>query len=216
MISFYPASMGASVRDALEDCARRGVFPGGHYTARVEALLRDFGAECALLTPSCTASLQIACRLAGIGPGDEVILPSYNFPAAANAVLLAGGTPVLCDIDPGTQNLSVADTEKRLTRRTRAVIAVHYAAVACEMDALGALCDASGLALIEDAAQAVGATYRGRHLGTMGRFGCYSFHATKVFSSGEGGALLSGLEDSKRAVMYRTTAPTGGLRPGRR
>lgn len=203
MISFYPASMEPSVRDALEDCARRGFFPGGYYASRVEALLGAFGAERALLTPSCTASLQIACRLAGIGPGDEVILPSYNFPAAANAVLLAGGTPVLCDIDPETQNLSVADAQRRITKRTRAVIAVHYAAVACDMDALCALCDAFGLTLIEDAAQAVGATYRGRHLGTMGRFGCYSFHATKVFSSGEGGALLCGREDSQRAELFR-------------
>ncbi len=189
---------------SVADAVRRGLFSGGHYTGLVEELFqKHMGAARALLTPSCTAALHMALRLVPIRPGDEVILPSYNFPAAANAVLLCGATPVFCDIDPRTQNISVSDAAARVTQRTKAVVCVHYAAVGCDMDGLSALCRANGLTLIEDAAQAVGATQNGRHLGALSRFGCYSFHATKVFSSGEGGALVYGEADAARAAVYR-------------
>ncbi|MGJ4849979.1 aminotransferase class I/II-fold pyridoxal phosphate-dependent enzyme [Bacillota bacterium Meth-B3] len=201
---FYPGAPDADVAQAVQDAAVRGLFSGGHYTTALERLFTgSLGVAHLMPTPSCTAALGMACRLAPVGPGDEVILPSYNFPAAGNAALLAGATPVLCDIDPATQNLSVPDVERRITPRTRAVIAVHYAAVAADMERLGALCRAHGLTLIEDAAQAVGATLNGRHLGGIGRFGCYSFHATKVFACGEGGALVYGPEDAEAAALYR-------------
>jgi dTDP-4-amino-4,6-dideoxygalactose transaminase len=204
MISFYPDLRDRDIVRSVADAVRRGLFPGGHYAGLVEELFqKEMGAERALLTPSCTAALHMALRLVPIRPGDEVILPSYNFPAAANAVLLCGGTPVFCDIDPRTQNISVSDAAARVTKRTRAVVCVHYAAVGCDMDGLSALCRASDLSLIEDAAQAVGAARNGRHLGTLSRFGCYSFHATKVFSSGEGGALVYGEADASRAAVYR-------------
>ena len=203
MISFYPGQQ-PDVAEAVKDCARRGLFSGGHYARAVEKLFQgELGARNLLLTPSCTAALIMACRLLRLEPGDEVILPSYNFPAAANAVLLAGGTPVFADIDPRTQNLSVPDAAQRVTKRTRAIVAVHYASVACDMDALNGLCAREKLDLVEDAAQAVAATYRGRSLGAIGRFGCYSFHATKVFSSGEGGALHFADEDAPAASVYR-------------
>ncbi len=204
MISFYPTSLGPDVARSVADGVGRGLFPAGHYARLVEELIKEeMDAARVLLTPSCTSALHMALRLVPVGSGDEVILPSYNFPAAANAVLLCGATPVLCDIDPRTQNISVSDAARKVTKRTRAVVCVHYAAVACDMDGLFALCREGGLALIEDAAQAVGATLRGRFLGTFARFGCYSFHATKVFSSGEGGALVYGATDAARAEVYR-------------
>lgn len=203
MISFYPDSLAADVAQSVMDGVRRGLFSAGRYTQLAEGLFqKEMGAAGILLTPSCTSALHMALRLAPIGPGDEVLLPSYNYPAAANAVLLCGGVPVFCDIDPRTQNLSAEDAARRITRRTKAVVCVHYAAVACDMGALFALCRGNKLTLIEDAAQAVGATWNGRFLGTLARFGCYSFHATKVFSSGEGGALLYGPADAEAAQIY--------------
>ncbi|NLF27779.1 MAG: aminotransferase class I/II-fold pyridoxal phosphate-dependent enzyme [Clostridiales bacterium] len=203
MISFYPDPE-ADVAEAVQDAARRGLFSDGHYSRAVEALFAgELGARNLLLTPSCTAALIMACRLLRLRPGDEVVVPSYNFPAAANAVLLGGGTPVFADVDPRTQNLSVPDAASRVTGRTRAIVAVHYASVACDMDGLSDLCARESLDLIEDAAQAVAATYKGRYLGAIGRFGCYSFHATKVFSSGEGGALHFADEDAPAASVYR-------------
>jgi len=204
MISFYPPALFSAVGSYVQDSIARGLFSEGFYSKLLTLLfLKEMGTPNLILTPSCTSAIHMACRLTPIQPGDEVILPSYNFPAAANAVLLCGGVPVLCDIDPVTQNISVEDAWRRITKKTKAVITVHYAAVACDMQKLTALCKEFGLTLIEDAAQAVGATYSGRYLGTMGRFGCYSFHATKVFSSGEGGALVYGAEDVERAALYR-------------
>lgn len=156
-----------------------------------------------LLTPSCTAALELAIACAGIGRGDEVILPSFNFPSAANAVLRSGATPVLCDIDPATQNISVEDAARCVTPRTKAVIAVHYAGVAADMDALGALCRAHALLLIEDAAQGIGATWDDRPLGTIGDFGALSFHATKSISCGEGGVLCVPQQYWEAAQIFR-------------
>ena len=204
MISFYPPSVDSGMSFSVADCIVRGLFSGGYYSDLLTKLfLHEMDVSNLILTPSCTSAIHMALRLAHIHRGDEVILPSFNFPAAANAVLLCGGVPVLCDIDSSTQNISVEDAAHRITRKTKAVIAVHYAAVACDMGKLNALCEKFSLALIEDAAQAVGAAYKGRHLGTMGRFGCYSFHATKVFTSGEGGALCFGAEDAQEAALYR-------------
>jgi dTDP-4-amino-4,6-dideoxygalactose transaminase len=162
----------------------------GAFTRRCQGWLEGFGAEKALLTHSCTAALEMAAILCDIGPGDEVILPSYTFVSTANAFVLRGATPVFVDIRPDTLNIDENLIEAAITPRTRAIVPVHYAGVACEMDTIMAIAEAHGLLVIEDAAQGCMATYKGRALGTIGHLGCYSFHETKNIISGEGGALL--------------------------
>jgi len=148
------------------------------------------GSAKALLTHSCTAALEMAALLLDIQPGDEVIMPSYTFVSTANAFVLRGGVPVFVDIREDTLNLDERKIEQAITSRTRAIVPVHYAGVACEMDTIMALADAHRLSVVEDAAQAVMATYKGRALGGIGHLGAYSFHETKNVISGEGGALL--------------------------
>lgn len=148
------------------------------------------GAAKALLTHSCTAALEMAAILADIGPGDEVIMPSYTFVSTANAFVLRGATPVFVDIRPDTLNLDERLVEAAITSRTKAIVPVHYAGVACEMDTLLDIARRHGLMVIEDAAQGYGAFYKGRPLGTLGALGAFSFHETKNVISGEGGALL--------------------------
>lgn len=153
-------------------------------------LERVTGAARALLTHSCTAALEMAAMLANIGPGDEVIMPSYTFVSTANAFVLRGAIPVFVDIRPDTLNLDERLVEAAITPRTRAIVPVHYAGVACEMDALLDIARRHGLIVIEDAAQAYGSSYKGRPLGTLGALGAFSFHETKTVISGEGGALI--------------------------
>lgn len=148
------------------------------------------GSRKAYLTPSCTAALEMAAILAGIGPGDEVIMASFTFPSMANAFALRGGIPVFVDIRPDTLNIDERLVEAAITPRTRAIVAMHYGGVACEMDAIMALADRHGLVVIEDAAHAIGATYQGRPLGSIGHLAAFSFHRTKNVQCGEGGALL--------------------------
>lgn len=148
------------------------------------------GVSKALLTHSCTAALEMAAMLAGIGPGDEVIMPSYTFVSTANAFVLRGAVPVFVDIRPDTCNLDETLVDAAITPRTRAIVPVHYAGVACEMNALQDIARRHNLLLIEDAAQGVMARYHGRVLGGIGDFGTYSFHETKNVTCGEGGALL--------------------------
>ena len=149
------------------------------------------GAHQALMMPSCTHALELAALLAGIGPGDEVIMPSYTFASTANAFVLRGATPVFVDIRPDTCNMDESLVEAAITPRTRAIVPVHYAGVSCEMSSIMALADKYGLIVIEDAAQGMMATWRDRPLGSIGHFGAYSFHASKNFTSGgEGGVLL--------------------------
>lgn len=143
-----------------------------------------------LLTASCTAALEMAAILAGIKAGDEIILPSFTFPSSANAFVRLGAVPVFVDIRPDTLNLDEALVEAAITPRTRALVAVHYAGVACQMDTLQAICQQHGLLLIEDAAQALMASYQNRPLGSFGNFAAFSFHSTKNIGCGEGGALL--------------------------
>ena len=143
-----------------------------------------------LLTHSCTAALEMAATLAGIEPGDEVIMPSFTFVSTANAFVARGGVPVFTDIRADTLNLDEGLIETAVTDRTRAVVAVHYAGIACEMDTIMEVAGTHRLWVIEDAAQAFLSTYDGRHLGTIGDLGCLSFHETKNIISGEGGALL--------------------------
>lgn len=164
----------------------------GDHTRRCEEWLdRELGCHRALLTPSCTDALEMAALLLDVGPGDEVIMPSYTFASTANAFVLRGARIVFVDVAPDTMNLDARLVEAAVTRRTRGVVPVHYAGVACDMDPITAVADAHGLWVVEDAAQAIGATYRGRALGTIGDVGCLSFHETKsVTAGGEGGAIL--------------------------
>ena len=163
----------------------------GQFTRRCHAWLEQrTGARKALLTHSCTGALEIAAMLAAVGPGDEVIMPSYTFVSTANAFVLRGAVPVFVDIREDTLNIDEARIEEAVTPRTRAIVPVHYAGVGCEMDAIGDIARRHGLMVIEDAAQATLATYKGRPLGAVGDIGCYSFHETKNVISGEGGALL--------------------------
>lgn len=149
-----------------------------------------FGSRRALLTHSCTAALEMSALLADVGPGDEVIMPSFTFVSTANAFVLRGATPVFVDIRPDTLNLDERLLEEAITPRTRAIVPVHYAGVACEMDEISRIARAHGLLVIEDAAQAVLSTYRGRPVGGLGDLAAVSFHETKNVISGEGGALL--------------------------
>jgi dTDP-4-amino-4,6-dideoxygalactose transaminase len=163
----------------------------GPFTKRVQALLEErFGAHRVLLTTSCTAALELAGLLCGLGPGDEVIMPSFTFVSTANAAVLRGARPVFVDIRPDTLNLDERLVEAAITSRTRAIFPVHYAGVGCEMDALRDIALRHGLLVVEDAAQGVHARHRGCPLGTIGDIGCYSFHETKNFSCGEGGAIV--------------------------
>ncbi|MFG6464487.1 dTDP-4-amino-4,6-dideoxygalactose transaminase [Roseateles sp. DXS20W] len=163
----------------------------GKFSKLCHAKLEEVtGAAKALLTHSCTAALEMAAILADIGPGDEVIMPSYTFVSTANAFVLRGATPVFVDIRPDTLNLDERLVEAAITSRTKAIVPVHYAGVACEMDALLDIARRHGLMVIEDAAQGYGAFYKGRPLGTLGALGAFSFHETKNVISGEGGALL--------------------------
>lgn len=177
----------------------------GAYTKRCHTWLEaKTGAARALLTHSCTAALEMSALLAGIGPGDEIIMPSYTFVSTANAFVLRGGVPVFVDIRADTLNLDERLIEGAITPRTRAIVPVHYAGVGCEMDSILAIARRHNLLVIEDAAQGVTSAYRGKALGSFGDFGAYSFHETKNVISGEGGALLVNMpENVLRAEIIR-------------
>jgi len=176
----------------MAEAYANGMLAGdGAFTRRCHAQLQQaLGCPKALLTHSCTAALEMSALLAGVRPGDEVIMPSYTFSSTANAFVLRGAVPVFVDVRADTLNLDERLVEAVLTPRTRAIVPVHYAGVACEMDALLDIAQRHGLRVIEDAAQGYGSRYRGRALGTLGALGCLSFHETKNVICGEGGALL--------------------------
>lgn len=168
----------------------------GPFTRRSHAWLeQQTGCRKALLTPSCTAALEMMALLLDIEEGDEVILPSYTFVSTANAFVLRGGVPVFVDIRPDTLNIDETRIVDAITPRTKAIVPVHYAGVACEMDAIMKIATHHNLAVVEDAAQGAMASYRGRALGSIGDLGALSFHETKNVISGEGGALLVNSED---------------------
>jgi len=178
--------------DYIREAVTAGHLSGdGTFTKRCHHLLEArTGAKKALLTHSCTGALEMAAMLSGVGPGDEVIMPSYTFVSTANAFVLRGATPVFVDIRSDTLNMDENLLEAAVTPRTRAIAPVHYAGVGCEMDAITDIAQRHCLVVVEDAAQGIGATYRGRALGAIGQLGCLSFHETKNIVSGEGGALL--------------------------
>ena len=163
----------------------------GDFTKKCNSWLEEStGCYKALLTHSCTAALEIAAILADIQPGDEVIMPSYTFVSTANAFVLRGGVPVFVDIRPDTLNIDESLIEAAITVRTKAIVPVHYAGVACEMDTIMDIAQRHNLLVIEDAAQGVMAKYKGKALGAIGHIGTLSFHETKNLTSGEGGAIL--------------------------
>jgi len=165
----------------------------------------------ALLTHSCTAALEMAAILADIQPGDEVIMTSYTFVSTANAFVLRGGVPVFVDIRPDTLNIDETLIEAAITSRTKAIVPVHYAGVACEMDTIMDIAQRHNLLVIEDAAQGIMSTYKGKPLGSIGHLGAYSFHETKNIISGEGGALLVNDERFvERAEMIREKGTNRG------
>ena len=164
----------------------------GQFSKKCEEWIeKNFHAAKALLTPSCTASLELAAILIDIKEGDEVIMPSYTFVSTANAFVLRGAKIIFIDVRSDTMNMDESLIEAAITSKTRAIVPVHYAGVACEMDTILSIAEKYGLWVIEDAAQGVMSTYKGQALGTIGHIGCYSFHETKNYSSGgEGGAIL--------------------------
>jgi dTDP-4-amino-4,6-dideoxygalactose transaminase len=163
----------------------------GPFSKKCQKWLEDhLGAKKALITPSCTAALEMAAILAEIKPGDEIIMPSFTFVSSANAFVLRGGIPVFVDIHPESLNINESLIEAAITSKTRAIVPVHYAGSACNMDVIMSIANRHDLIVIEDAAQGIMSTYKGQMLGSIGHIGCLSFHETKNIISGEGGALL--------------------------
>ncbi len=186
--------------DYIAESHSKGRLAGdGPFTQKCHEWLEEFtGCNQAFLTHSCTAALEMSALLLDIQPGDEIIMPSYTFVSTANAFVLRGGVPVFVDIREDTLNLDENLIEEAITPRTRAIVPVHYAGVACEMDTIMSIAKRHELKVIEDAAQGVMASYKGRALGSIGDLGAYSFHETKNVISGEGGALL--VNDPKMAL----------------
>lgn len=192
MIPFNKASITdleqSNVIDALHNSKLSG---DGKYTMKVyEQMKRLLGIETMLLTTSGTTALEMAALLINLEPGDEVIVPSFTFSSTVNAFLLRGAKPVFCDIRPDTFNMDENLIEGLITPKTRAIYCVDYAGIPCEMDTINAIAQKHGLFVIEDAAQAVGSKYKGKYAGTLSEFGCYSFHETKNYVMGEGGAIV--------------------------
>jgi len=160
-----------------------------------EWMEKRFNAGKVLLTTSGSTALDMAALMCDIKPGDEVILPSFTFSSTANSFVLAGATLVFVDIRPDTMNIDETKIERAITDKTKVICAVHYAGVACEMDTIMAIAKKHNLKVVEDAAQGVMSTYKGKALGTIGDFGCYSSHETKNYSMGEGGALVINNEE---------------------
>lgn len=176
------------IRKAVEN---KKICGDGEYTKKCNAWLEEHtGTKKALLTTSCTHATELAAILSEIKPGDEVIMPAYTFVSTADAFVLRGAKAVFVDIRPDTMNIDEKLIEHAITDKTRAIVPVHYAGVSCEMDTILAIAKKYNLLVIEDAAQGVMSSYKGKALGTMGDYGCYSFHETKNYSMGEGGALL--------------------------
>lgn len=192
MISFnIPPYVGNELTYIKEAVDSYKICGDGQFTKKCNAWLEEkFNAQKVLLTTSGSTALDMALLLCDLKPGDEVILPSYTFSSTANAPVLAGAKLVFVDIRPDTMNIDEKKIEAAITKKTKVIIAVHYAGVSCEMDTILDIARRHNLMVIEDAAQGVMSTYKGKALGTMGDFGCYSFHETKNYSMGEGGALV--------------------------
>ena len=192
MIDFNRPAFVGSELEYIQDAIHRGMLCGdGIYTKKCSQWMeKEFDVSRVMLTTSCTHALEMAAFLCDIQPGDEVIMPSYTFVSTADAFVLRGAKIVFVDIRPDTMNLDEKLIEQAITPKTKVIVPVHYAGVACEMDTIMDIAHRHGLKVVEDAAQGVDACYKGKALGTIGDFGCSSFHETKNFTMGEGGALL--------------------------
>ncbi|MCK8137050.1 dTDP-4-amino-4,6-dideoxygalactose transaminase [Pseudoalteromonas sp. 2CM28B] len=193
MIPFnIPPKVGTELAYIKQAIASDKLCGDGYFSKKCEKWFEDsFNTTKALLTPSCTASLELAAILIDIQPGDEVIMPSYTFVSTANAFVLRGAKIIFVDVRPDTMNIDETLIEAAITAKTKAIVPVHYAGVACEMDTILAIAEKHDLWVVEDAAQGVMSTYKNKALGAIGHIGCYSFHETKNYSSGgEGGAIL--------------------------
>lgn len=206
MITFnVPPYTGNEIKYIEQAVKNQKICGDGAFTKQCNAWIEEkFHAQKALLTTSGTTALEMATLLCDLKEGDEVILPSYTFSSTATSVVLTGATLVFVDIRPDTMNIDETKIEAAITSKTKAIIAVHYAGVACEMDTIMDIARRHNLLVIEDAAQGVMSTYKGRALGTIGDFGCYSFHETKNYSMGEGGAIIiNNPEYNERAEILR-------------
>lgn len=198
-IDFNKTYLSGKENEYITDALQRGSISGdGYYTARVSELLEEkFDLNRVLMTTSATHALEMAAQLIGLKTGDEVIMPSFTFSSTANAVLKEGARPVFAEIKRNSFNLDPADFESKITSKTKAVIPVHYAGISCEMDLIREIAAKNDIYVIEDAAHAVNSFYNGEPAGGMGDFGCYSFHGSKNFVSGEGGALVINSQQQK-------------------
>jgi dTDP-4-amino-4,6-dideoxygalactose transaminase len=192
MITFNsPVVVGRELEYLLEAASSRHLAGDGPFTKRSEGVLREIlGSARVLLTTSCTHAIEMSALLLNVGPGDEVIVPSFTFVSTANAIAMRGARPVFADVRPDTLNLDERALEYLITPRTRAIVAVHYAGVGCDMDAILGVAAKAGIAVVEDNAHGLLGTYRGRPLGSLGTLATLSFHDTKNFTCGEGGALV--------------------------
>ena len=200
-----PPCLGAEQQHIAQAISNRKICGDGPITKQLHARLEALtGAKKVLMTTSGTSALEMAALLCNIRPGDEVIMPSFTFVSTANAFVLRGARIVFVDIRPDTMNLDETKTEEAITDKTRVIVPVHYGGVPCEMDAIMSIAKRHGLLVVEDAAQGVMSYYKGRALGSIGDFGCFSFHETKNYSMGEGGALLINHERNiERAEIVR-------------
>jgi len=200
-----PLVLGREQEYVAEAIRTRQIAADGPFTRRCAQLMEVlFGIPKVLMTPSCTAALELAAMLCDVGPGDEVIMPSYTFVSTANAVTRLGARPVFVEIRPDTLNIDETRIEEAITPKTKAIFPVHYAGVACEMDHILRTARRHGLRVVEDAAQGVNSSYKGRALGSIGHLGTYSFHDTKNLVCGEGGALCcNDPELTERAEILR-------------
>ena len=191
-INFNVPPCGKNAFEYIAECVKNQKICGdGKFTFKCNEWIEEkTGTKKCLLTTSCTHATELAALLANIQPGDEVIMPSFTFVSTADAFVLRGAVPVFVDIRPDTMNIDEMKIEAAITDKTKAIVPVHYAGVACEMDTIMDIAKRHNLFVIEDAAQGVMSTYKGKALGTFGEFGCFSFHETKNYSMGEGGALL--------------------------
>ena len=201
MISFNkPPYVGGEIKYIEEAVKAQKICGDGQFTKKCNKWFEDkTGAAKVLLTTSCTHATELAALLLDIQPGDEVIMPAYTFVSTADAFVLRGATAVFVDINPKTMNIDENLIEDAITEKTKAIVPVHYAGVSCEMDKIMEIAKKHNLYVVEDAAQGVMSTYKGKALGTIGDYGCYSFHETKNYSMGEGGALL--IRDGKNAEL---------------
>lgn len=209
MIKFnVPPFIGDEITNIQKAIDSQKICGDGRFTKSCNIWMEErFNANKVLLTTSCTHALEMAAILADIKPGDEVIMPSYTFVSTADAFVQRGATIVFVDIRPDTMNIDENLIEDAITDKTKAIVVVHYAGVSCEMDTITDIAKRHNLFVVEDAAQGVMSTYKGKALGTIGDFGCYSFHETKNYSMGEGGAIL--IKDDKYIEKAEITREKG-------